>query len=235
MHKLVDNRLNIETPEGVEFHLTLAGPLIRIIAASIDLTIRTMVYLAIATAFAFLGDTGTGLFLIALFTIEWGYPIVFEMYANGATPGKKLMKLQVLHTDGTPVGWHASIIRNLLRIADFMPVGNALGIVSMSATRNFQRLGDLAAGTVVCYKNDALNPRPLAQPNHQHPQAKPVFISEVLASEEQAAILSFAERSRSLGPERAQEIAAILQPLSGEESGRENVAFLHGLASRIVQ
>ncbi len=238
MQKLVDNRLNIETPEGVEFQLTLAGPLPRIIAAIIDLTIRAIAYMAMVTVLGLMGDSGIGLLLIAMFAIEWGYPIAFEMYANGATPGKKIMKLHVLHTDGTPIGWHASIIRNLLRIADFLPFGYAFGIVSMSATSNFQRLGDLAAGTAVCYQSTALsinNRQTNNQQNRQLPETELVFISEVLASDEQAAIVSFAERSRSLGPERAQEIAEIIEPLSGEKSGRKNLVFLHGLARRILQ
>ncbi len=235
MHELVDNRLNIETPEGVEFHRTPAGPLARLMAASIDLGIRIVVYIALSTTLFTFGNVGTGLLLIAMFCIEWGYPIAFEMYASGATPGKKAMNLQVLHTDGTPVGWHASIIRNLLRIADFLPLGYAFGIVSMAATSHFQRLGDLAAGTVVCY---AENTRSTAQAQAralQIPRVEPVLIAETLTSEEQAAIVSFAERSRFLGPERSQEVAAIIEPLSGTDSGKENLSFLYGLANRIVR
>lgn len=233
MHKLVDNRLNIETPEGVEFHRTPAGPLARLLAASLDLGIRLAAYVALSTTLISFGNVGTGLLLISMFCLEWGYPIAFEMYANGATPGKKVMNLQVLHTDGTPVGWHASIVRNLLRIADFLPLGYAFGIASMAATNHFQRLGDLAAGTVVCYTENA---RSTAQAQAlQIPRVEPVLIAEALTGEEQAAIVSFAERSRFLGPERSQEIAALIEPLSGSNSGKENLSFLYGLANRIVR
>ncbi|MFU8805094.1 MAG: RDD family protein, partial [Bradymonadaceae bacterium] len=209
VNELVDNRLSVETPEGVEFAIDSAGPLARLLAATIDFSIRAIVYSTLGIAFAFLGKTGMGLFMICLFFIEWGYPIYFEMYHNGSTPGKRLLKLQVLHTDGTPISWHGSILRNLLRVADFLPFGYVAGMVSMSATSRFQRLGDLAADTIVCYRTEV---HTTYRPSHDDVEA--VVVTEPLNLDEQRAIVSFAERSQRLGPERAQELASILEPLT---------------------
>lgn len=227
---LVDNRLRVETPEGVEIALDAAGPLARLLAAGFDFGIRLVVYSFLGTILAFLGEMGMGIFLICMFFIEWGYPIYFEMYSKGATPGKSLMKLQVVHADGTPISWHGSILRNLLRVADFLPFGYIGGIVSMCVTGRFQRLGDLAADTIVCYRVEETSTEQAA-----FAHAEPVVISESLSLEEQVAIVSFAERSQRLGPERAQELAILLEPLTGHRGGRKNLEFLRGLANRILR
>jgi uncharacterized RDD family membrane protein YckC len=227
----VDNRISIETPEGVEFVVDAAGPLPRILAAAFDMTLRSIAYMFLASLLGMLGDMGTGLLFICVFTIEWGYPIYFEMYHRGQTPGKMMMKLQTLHADGTPISWQGSILRNLLRVADFLPFGYVAGVVSMVMTGKFQRLGDLAADTIVCYRpGEVVPPREEA-----FADAEPVVVSEPLSLEEQKAIVSFAERSQRFGPERAQELAAIVEPLTGSASGKNNLQFLRGLANRIVR
>lgn len=86
-----------------------------------------------------------------LFLLEWFYPIIFEVYRQGQTPGKKVMAIKVLQDNGIPVGWPTSLIRNLLRAVDFLPMMYGFGVVSMLIARNFRRLGDLAAGTLVVY------------------------------------------------------------------------------------
>lgn len=242
---LVDNRLSVETPEGVELTLDLAGPVPRIVAGFVDLLIRGTVYVVLVIALSDAGDTGFAFLLLAFFLLEWAYPIVFEMYNHGATPGKRLLALQVLHADGTPVSWHGSILRNLLRAADFMPVGYALGIVTMAGTGRFQRLGDLAADTIVCYRHRPRSPAGDARrvgeagaPADEAADATgttPVLAAQSLTLEEQRAILAFDERSPQLGPGRSEELAAILEPLTRTESPREGVAFLRRLAERIVR
>lgn len=86
------------------------------------------------------------------FFLEWLYPVVFEVYSNGATPGKKLCNIQVLHDDGTPIGWGASFSRNTLRFIDFLPFFYACGLLTMWLNQDSKRLGDLLAGTVVVYR-----------------------------------------------------------------------------------
>jgi len=146
---LLDTARAVETPEGVTIDLRVAGPVPRALAFAIDFGIRALVYLGLAVGLATLGRFGTGVLLIAFFGLEWFYPVLFEVYGQGATPGKRMLGLRVVHDDGVPVGWSGAMIRNLLRAVDFLPFFYGCGLVSMLLTRDFKRLGDLAARTVV--------------------------------------------------------------------------------------
>ncbi len=92
-----------------------------------------------------------GSYLIGLFALLWFYPVYFEVRAHGQTPGKRFMGLRVLQENGTPVGWSASVLRNFLLVADFLPVLYLAALISMISDSSFRRLGDLAAGTLVVY------------------------------------------------------------------------------------
>ena len=141
-------RLN-ETPEGVDLGLSVAGPVPRALALALDSLIRLGLYLLLLPLLS-LSKLGAGLFLLGIFLVDWLYPVLFEVY-RGATPGKRAMGLAVVHDDGTPVGLAASLIRNLLRIIDFLPLFYGVGLVSCLVDRDFRRLGDLAAGTLVIH------------------------------------------------------------------------------------
>src|SRR6185503_10494552 len=78
-------------------------------------------------------------------------PAMFEARWRGQTPGKRFFGLAVLNDDGTPLRWPAALTRNLLRAADFLPLLYGVGLLAMLASKDFKRLGDLAAGTVVVY------------------------------------------------------------------------------------
>src|SRR5215813_9152409 len=125
---MLDTYRPVETPEGVEIGLRVAGPVPRLYAAALDFAIRFIVYIFLSAVLGGLGKAGVGFLLIAMFLIEWFYPVVFEVKGGGATPGKRLMKLLVLQRDGTPVGWTASVIRNLVRFADLLPFGYGFGL-----------------------------------------------------------------------------------------------------------
>ncbi len=226
----LDTIHTIETPEGVEFEVHLAGPLPRILAAGVDLCIRVVVYAIMAIPLAILGKIGMGLLFLAMFVVEWGYPIYFEMYKNGTTPGKKMFGLQALNADGTPISWKGSILRNLLRTADFLPVGYTLGIVAMAVTGRFQRLGDLAGGTVVCYRRTDD-----ARLGGDLPDVQPVATSEPLSIEEQRAIVQYAERSAQWNYTRKAELARLLDDLTHTQSGTAAISFLQGLANWIMR
>ena len=145
----LDTTCLIETPEGVDLEVVPAGPVVRMAAYLADLGIRLLVLVFVGAIAAVAGAFGQGLTLLVYFALEWLYPVLFETLRNGQTPGKKLMGLRVIRDDGTPVGWGDSALRNLLRTADFLPVGYALGLCTMLVSGRFQRLGDLAAGTLV--------------------------------------------------------------------------------------
>jgi uncharacterized RDD family membrane protein YckC len=223
---MLDTRRDLETPEGVELGLSMAGLPSRMMAAALDQVLRLMVYSTASVALGFLGDVGLGLLLITMFVGEWFYPVFFEVLWNGATPGKKALGLVVLHDDGTPVSWSASVVRNLMRTVDFLPLFYGFGIVAVVLSRDFKRLGDLAAGTVVVYRDSVPRAAKLAA-------AKPVPLPVPLSSGEQRAIVDFAERLVTWSPERARELASLASPLTGT-AGEPAVESLSGMASWIV-
>ena len=146
---LLDTRYQVETPEGIDLILRPAGVVPRALAFAIDLLIRGALLGALFTILALLGQFGMGLGTILLFLVTWWYMVLFEVLNQGRSPGKQMMGLRVVHDDGTPVGWAASLTRNLLRFVDILPFGYTLGILSCLNHPAFKRLGDIAAGTVV--------------------------------------------------------------------------------------
>ena len=205
---LLDTLRRVDTPEGVSVRLQVAGPLARLGAWLLDWLLRFSVYSAVGGVLAFFGDVGVGLMSILFFIGEWFYPVVFELRNNGQTPGKMLFGLMVVHQDGTPLSTGGALLRNLLRFADFLPFAYLGGLLCMLGTQSFQRLGDLAAGTVVVYKPP---PMVTVAPSSAAPLPPPL----PLALDEQRAILDFADRADQLSEERRLELAALLTPVVG--------------------
>ncbi len=226
----IDTRHAIETPEGVTFAIRPAGPYVRAQAAAVDTALRGAAIMIVMIVAGALGQIGQGLALIATFSIYWGYYIVFEMYFEGMTPGKRIFEIQVRSADGTPVNWRGSIVRNLLRLVDFLPFGYLAGLVSMSGSERFQRLGDLAGDTLVCY-------RPSGQlPNPTHlPDVDPVAPPARLSVDEQGAIVRFAARTRGWTPSRNRELATLAEPVTGTQEADEGVRRLQGMAVTILR
>jgi uncharacterized RDD family membrane protein YckC len=214
---MLDTIHTVQTPEGVELNLRVAGPVVRGIAWGTDLALRTALYVGFAMTMGLLGRFGQGLSLIAVFLVEWFYPVFFELFSRGQTPGKKLMGIRVVNENGTPVAWPASVARNLLRFADFLPGFYALGLASMLLDSSFRRLGDLAAGTIVVYSVSEL------APTRAIPAAPPLAPPLPLVLSEQRAVIAYAERSPFLSEERAQELAAIPAPLLAGDDPRERL------------
>lgn len=215
---MLDTRTAIETPEGIDLHLTLAGPVVRGFAWGLDFLIRLGLYIALMIVLGVLGRFGMGIAFIAIFVLEWFYPVLFETLNQGVTPGKKAFGLRVVHDDGSPVSWNASLTRNLLRAVDFLPFLYGLGLLFSLFRSDFKRLGDIAAGTVVVYRERPGPGKPLPAGELQAPRVG-------LRLNEQQALLTFAERGATLSAERRQELAGLLVPeLVGE--GEEPVASL---------
>ena len=89
------------------------------------------------------------IWFFVLFLLNWGYFTLFEALCNGRTPGKRVAKIRVIQCSGRPIGFFESLARNLVRYVDQIPFFYAVGVIVMFATRQHQRLGDLAAGTLV--------------------------------------------------------------------------------------
>ncbi|AYF88133.1 MULTISPECIES: RDD family protein [unclassified Pseudomonas] len=199
----LDTRYQVETPEGIDLILRPAGLLPRALAYAIDLAIRGAIMLVLFIALALLGQLGFGLGLILMFLLNWWYMVLFEVLNQGRSPGKQIMGLRVVHDDGTPIGWSASLVRNLLRFVDLLPFAYTLGALSCLLHPTFKRLGDIAAGSLVVYRDEKTQ-RP------ELPDAEPERAPFDLTLADQRALLGFAERQADLSPARRAELAGIL-------------------------
>lgn len=204
---MLDTIQKFETPEGVDLDVHIAGPVVRACAWVIDVLIRLAVYWVASIVVAATGKVGWALLAIGFFLMEWLYPVVFEVI-RGATPGKKLMHLSVVQDDGTPVSVTSSMLRNLLWIADFFPVFYFTGLVSMTLSKRFKRLGDLVAGTLVVYVRQE-------QPAISIPDKVSRALPTPLLAVEKSAILDFAERSEMFTLERQIELTNIIGEYTG--------------------
>ena len=159
-------KLNIDTPEQIALEFSLATVGSRFLALAVDTLIQ------IGCGLVLLAGVGLGAFaasftpaqadpwflavaVLGLFVIYYAYFAVFESIWNGQTPGKRFIGLRVIHASGRPVSVFEAILRNVIRIADQLPGIYAIGIVSVFVTERSQRLGDLAAGTVVVHETAA--------------------------------------------------------------------------------
>jgi uncharacterized RDD family membrane protein YckC len=154
-----DEQLSIGTPENVTFGYEVAGIGSRFLAAIVDTALIVLLQIVVfGLLFSLAGGLATlesiASWLVAAFTLLsfalfWGYYIFFEVVWNGRSPGKKWAALRVIRSDGSPITLTESIIRNLVRLVDFLPLYYALGVLTMFIDGRSRRLGDLAAGTLV--------------------------------------------------------------------------------------
>jgi uncharacterized RDD family membrane protein YckC len=229
--EILDTVVSAETPEGIAIEFRPAGPSSRCYAYLLDQLIRFGIWYAIVIATSIMGGFGLGLMLIVLFVLEWIYPVIFELSRWGATPGKRVLGIKVVMDNGLPVTPAASITRNLLRAADFMPALYGFGIVSMMLRKDFKRLGDIAANTLVVY-------RAPAAPKIAIDDIEPLAPVRPLPPADQAAVVALAARAARLTPERLDELAALAAWVSGDagRSGpqvtRRVLAVAHWLLGR---
>ncbi|MDM8546215.1 RDD family protein [Candidatus Venteria ishoeyi] len=223
----LDTDYPIETPEGVVLNLQLAGPVVRAMAWLSDFFLRLAIYTLLSIFLARFDDLGSGLLLLAIFLLEWFYPVFFEIYADGATPGKKRFKIKVLHSNGVPVSWTGSMLRNLLRTVDILPFFYGFGLSAMLLNAKFQRLGDMAADTIVVYTTPPGTAPILLS---KHPLPLPCQLND----EEQRAVLAFAERAPTLGRKRVVELANLATPLT-DQTGQQSAERLQQFAKGLYQ
>ncbi len=186
-----------------------------------DLLLRGLISLLLFAALALLGEMGIGIALILTFLLEWFYPVYFELRHQGQTPGKKMLDIYVAQADASPITFSASLVRNLLRVVDFLPLFYGFGFASMLLNQRFQRLGDLAANTVVLHKissngySTALN-------------VEAIRPTVPLTLPEQQAIMLFAQRSHTLTPARLDELAQMTDALVAKQP--KPTQYLQGIA-----
>ena len=160
------NTLDIRLPEGVVFSLPLAGPATRFVAWLIDLILCLGVLAAVNTVLRPLllvsEDVSQAVSLVMFFVVPMVYGIAFEALWRGQTPGKRFLRLRVMDAGGLRLDARQVVIRNLLRVVDALPQLYLVGGAACLVTARAQRLGDLAADTVVV-RAERRQPPDLAQ------------------------------------------------------------------------
>jgi uncharacterized RDD family membrane protein YckC len=242
-----EDRLTIDTPEGVPIELTLAGVGSRFTSALLDYLFQTIILVALVLVLRF----GTGidpgssaiasaLWALGFFVVFWGYDVAFEVLNSGRTPGKAMNGLRVVRESGAPVTFGPSAVRNVLRIIDILPGMYLVGMTSIVVTRRNQRLGDLAAGTLVVREPRRLPPEVLVSPSVQ----APAWDTSAIGQEELDAVAAFLARRGDLAAgariQIAAELAGRLRPKVGGAIAREGdemflerlVAAKRGVSSR---
>lgn len=250
-------RYDILTPEAVNITYRVAGIGTRFLAALIDaaiLIISVLVIIAGAAAVSTLGSFGStaGLILASslFFFLLWGYFLVFETLWSGQTPGKRALKIRVIKTSGYPIGFVDAVIRNLVRVVDFLPSLYGVGVLTMFISSQSRRLGDYAAGTIVVWERDATGmPNVAAEPTSdplQHGLVTPLgaiheeelgWNLRAVTSEDLAIVHEHLERAPQLNPAVRESIGDniathIASRIGAEPSGQPQ-AFLRRVSELV--
>jgi uncharacterized RDD family membrane protein YckC len=221
---LYEDRVDVATPEGVTLQFTLAGVGSRFVAALIDSAIQLALFLAmllLTYALRGLGPVVAAVGVVVSFLVFLAYDILFETLASGRTPGKRWTGLRVVKEGGAPVTFLTSAVRNLLRLVDILPTSYLVGIVCVLASSKNQRLGDMAAGTLVVRERKAtLDGGPGDSWSSTPPVSTRVDVTtwdvSGVTADEVAAVRRFMDRRTTLTPEArtriAREMASRLWP-----------------------
>jgi len=222
--------LSIETPENVVLTHQLAGPAYRLAAYGLDLCLMAGILFGASIALGQLGalmpGVAMGSYLLLVFFLEWGYTVTTEYFWNGRTPGKYFCGLRVMHENGQPLSWWGALLRNLIRIADNIPLAviygsifgqlldyapiYGIGLLSIWFTPKMQRLGDLAARTVVVHERRTKLPRDPVIYDHIEPLSRDEMNGVSLPSDTLALIDQFLGRRSVLTYARGHELAGDL-------------------------
>ena len=218
-----EDRLTIDTPEGVPIELTLAGVGSRFAAALVDYVFQFLILLALGVLLHVLGldpfsgaSFASAIWIVCFFLLFWGYDVAFEVLNSGRTPGKRMNGLRVVRESGAPVNFTTSATRNVLRIIDILPPPTYLvGISAILATSRNQRVGDLVAGTLVVRERRTLPPETRISPSVQ----VPAWDTSAISADELDAAVAFLGRRGDLPAgarlQLAAELAGRLRPKVG--------------------
>ena len=218
------DKLTIETPEQIPLEFPLAGIGSRFLAIALDMLIQTLAFLLLIFAGELLVPTvarftprawtwAAAIFFLLLFLLYSGYYALFEIFWNGQTPGKRLVRIRVIGDSGRPITVYEAVARNLLRLVDQMPGLYVVGIISVFLTARNKRLGDIVAGTVVVHEKAMQE----AQPDFVAGTGASAATSPALqiSADELELIERFLQRRYDLSPEvrrqSAEQIAARLR------------------------
>lgn len=240
---MASEKLTIETPEQIALEFPLAGVGSRFLAVALDTLIQTALGVAVALLWlavlatvvaSFGGDAGIWTLALAVllgFSVLYGYFATFEILWQGQTPGKRMIGIRVIGADGRPITAYQALLRNLLRLVDQVPGLYGIGIVSVLLTARNQRLGDLAAGTVVIHEQQSISPvSPLLVPVPDVARATGALQAGRLTDQEIALIERFLQRRGDLDVDTRErtgrEIAARVRHRLGLTAGEQDEALL---------
>ncbi len=158
----MNTELKIQTPEGIAFSYQLAGPVVRCLAWIVDfvaIMVIARLFTLLAQVAGFISDDVAGAVMtLGYFLISIGYGIVMEWAWRGQTLGKRLLRLRVMDAQGLRLHFHQVLLRNLLRFVDLLPGCYLLGGLTCLCTARAQRLGDIAANTIVVHNTRHTEP-----------------------------------------------------------------------------
>jgi uncharacterized RDD family membrane protein YckC len=231
---LYEDRITIPTPEGVSLELTLAGLGSRAVAGTLDLALKALVVvLLLVLVVALLGADGAIVLVPVAGIAMLLFDVGFETLGGGRTPGKRMSGLRVVRSSGRPVDLPASMIRNVVRLVDGLPLSYVPTIVSIIVTRRNQRPGDLAADTVVIRERRAIDR--IAQPAvvaaaPGHAAAGASWDVSAVPAEDIATVRAFLARRDGLASDARARLAAqldgALRPRVGGADEQDPERFL---------
>ena len=229
-----EDRRTISTPEGVDLELPLAGVGTRAIGLLIDSLIQVTVIVIAIFGLAAAGSTLAAVVISsAAVLIVIGYDVLFEVYGGGRTPGKRVAGVRVVMDGGEPVGLRASLIRNIIRLVEGFLLWYVPAMVSVLVSRDNQRLGDHAAGTLVI-RDRRDTPE---EPYIPHASRDTGALDATGVSEDEIALVrSYLARRVDLEPHArrtlAAQLAGRLRPnVAGARAGLSDEQFLEQLAA----
>jgi uncharacterized RDD family membrane protein YckC len=222
-----EDRLTIDTPEGVPLELTLAGVGSRFASALLDYILQIVILVALALVLGYGAGLSPGSsalssagWIVGFFLVFWGYDVAFEVLNSGRTPGKAANGLRVVLESGAPVTFVPSANRNVMRIIDLIPGNYLVGVTSILVTKKNQRLGDLAGGTLVIRESRKLPPEVQLRTSVQ----APAWDTSAVNQQELDAVAAFLARRHELANgariEIAAELAGRLRPKVGGDVGK---------------
>ena len=237
-----EDRVRIGTPEGVPVELVLAGLGSRFLACLIDLLIKGGIFLLFLLLFWIVSSGSNGglsptvaavMAILVAFALLFVYDVVFEVWGGGKTPGKRATGIRVVRDGGGPVNLTASLIRNLIRLIDYLPWAYLVGMISIVVSKANKRLGDMAAGTLVIRERREVPGTPWAPQSWVLRESREWDVSAVTA-EEAATVAHFIERRSSLDAgarsQIAMQLAGRLYPkVRGAPANLNAEAFLERL------
>ncbi len=192
--------------------LTLAGIGSRFTAAVIDTAIQVAIVLTLEIVIALIGLSGAAFAIATLlvFLTFFAYDIAFETRASGRTPGKRWTGLRVVKVSGRPVDFRSSAVRNLLRIIDALPGPYVVAIITIFVSQRNQRLGDMAARTLVVRERKGEAKSEPFRASAELPAEVEAWDVSAITASDLAAIRQFLERRGGLKPDARSRLAASL-------------------------